>query len=393
MKVRKVVITGLGLTTSLGSGLETNWEKMRKGTNGVSKITRFNTKDSIVSFAATNTKFDQVTYQRDIIHQMMDEVIDEALEMSPGPFDKMYYSLNNGMFDWQYRLKMNEGTTDGDPFGKYFLETKYAIDLMKKYSISSSPLLISTACAASAKSIQMGYDAIVRNKAQRILVAASDCCVASEPMMLFSLLSALSTRNKTPETASRPFSHDRDGFVIGEGAGCIILEEEESAIARGAQIYGYITGCGSSTDNYHRTKGDPEAVKIKECMMQAIDASGLALEDISYINAHGTSTVENDRMETKAISDIFSQQLMKVTSIKSMIGHSLYASGVIGAVVSVKSLLNDQIMPTINFTGNEQLAEVEIVTATLADVPVENVLCNAFGFGGQNVSIIFSKAV
>ena len=146
MKVRKVVITGLGLTTSLGSGLETNWEKMRKGTNGVSKITRFNTKDSIVSFAATNTKFDQVTYQRDIIHRMMDEVIDEALEMSPGPFDKMYYSLNNGMFDWQYRLKMNEGTTDGDPFGKYFLETKYAVsnDSLTSTAPTSTPPLSHT---------------------------------------------------------------------------------------------------------------------------------------------------------------------------------------------------------------------------------------------------------
>ena len=392
MVTRKVVITGMGMTSALGNGVGECWSNLVTGKNGIETIERFKVINSIVTFAGTNPKNDVCKYPRDIIVKMMHEVIQEATADEKLEFDEMYYSLTNGIYDWPIRLRNLEQKVKEDPFQKYFLEREFADQLRQEYNVNSMPTFVSNACAASAKAIQLSYRRIKEGHASRILVAASDCCVAGETIALFGRLSALSTKNATFTSASSPFSEQRDGFVIGEGAASLILEDEELAKSRGATIYGYVLGTGNTTDNYHKTKGDPEAKKIVNCMKSALDDAQIKFSDLSCIHAHGTSTVENDKMEVKAIEQLAVGHPIKVTSVKSMIGHSLYAAGVINAVCALQSINTDLIPPTINFNENRDIENIDIVTEKAINWQNSIVMSNSFGFGGQNVSLIFAKA-
>ena len=392
MTTNRVAITGLGITSAVGNGVEECWQNLLAGVNGIDSITRFNPNNSLVTMAATNPKNDKDKYPRDIITKMMHEVIEEATSDQNLEFDEMYYSLTNGLYDWPIRLRNLAGEVNEDPFKKYFLESSFANELRAKYKVKSMPSFLSNACAASAKAIELGVDRIKAGQASRVLVAASDCCVAGETIALFGRLSALSTQNDTPTSASAPFSEQRDGFVIGEGAAALILEDEASAKARKAKIYGYVLGTGHSTDNFHRTKGDPEAKKITECMESALENARISFSDLSCIYAHGTSTVENDKMELRAIEGLAQGHTVKLTSVKSMIGHSLYAAGVINAVCAVLGMHSDSIPPTINFQSNSEVNAVDFVTEKNLAWESPIVMSNSYGFGGQNVSLIFCKS-
>lgn len=395
MNTNRVAITGVGVITSIGQGVEENWNNLESGVTNIKKISRFDTDGLRTNFAGANSAFDDFDGPREIIEHILEEVISEATSLAnQSGFSKLYYSLPNHIFDWDARLTMNtsKSNTPTNYFSKYFLEKTLSKRISKRFEIEDLPVLVSTACASSATAIQMAYEEIISGDAENAIVAAADCSISNETITKFSNLSALSSKCETPECASSPFSLNRDGFVIGEGGACLVLESVESAQKANKTIYGYVSGCGNATDNYHRTKGDPSGLKIKQCMEKALEQSKLEKSSIDYINAHGTSTPENDKMEALAIASVFSGQDTCVTSNKSMIGHTLNSAGVIEAVFSVLSLSRGVIPPTINHDGNTEFEGINIISETTKLPNMQHVMSNSFGFGGQNVSIIFSAA-
>ncbi|CAM4418977.1 beta-ketoacyl-[acyl-carrier-protein] synthase family protein [Pseudoalteromonas ostreae] len=389
----KVVITGIGVSTGLGHTVEHCWQELNSGMSAVKIIDRFDTsgmKTNIAAYYRDNAVFGT---PRGILEQLLEKVVDEAIAEDDEGFDRCYYSLPNGLYDIEPRFAADNAESKvEDHFSTFFYESNLAARILEKYQIRDYPVLVSTACASSASTLQMAYNAIKSGLANRILVIASDCSVSRETITKFSNLSALSTRNDSPETASRPFSASRDGFVIGEGAGAIVLESEAYAQKHGRKICAELAGCASTTDNYHRTRSNPKGHKILDAMSSAIKAANLELEDITFVNAHGTSTPENDKLESDTLSDLFQGFSIPVTSIKSMTGHCLNASGIVQNVFSVKSIMQDVIPPTINYDGTCEHKNIVVVTPqSVRQRTVNHILSNSFGFGGQNVSLVFSK--
>lgn len=390
----KVVVVGLGVSTSVGQGVNENWQAMVSGGSNFKHSKRLCGKSIRTSFAAVDDRFEEELNPRVVIETYIKEVVAEAcIDAGGGTFDRMYYSLPNGMYYWHERLADRTASPPSvrNAFETFSSEEELSAFFFETYGLAQYPAIIATACASSASAIQLGYEAIVRGNAKRVLVAAADSSIYDETVTKFNNLSALSTRNDSPSTACRPFSQSRDGFVIGEGGGCIVLEREDIAKKRNAGIYAYLSGCGNTTDNVHRTKGDPQGAGIKNCMLKAIEDAGLTPSAISCVNAHGTSTPENDRMETKIIGELLGKETL-VTSVKSLIGHTIHAAGVIEAVVSVLSLKHQVVTPTLNYDGGMADHGVTIVDANHHHAHIESVISNSFGFGGQNVSVVFTRA-
>ena len=265
--------------------------------------------------------------------------------------------------------------------------------LADRFGTRGSPISLSTACASGATAIQLGVEAIRRGETEAALCVGSDGSVNQESLVRFSLLSALSTQNEVPEAASKPFSKNRDGFVMAEGAGALVLESYESAKARGATILGVIEGCGELADSFHRTRSSPDGKPIIGCIANAIRDAGLSPDDIDHINAHGTSTPENDKMEYTGLAAVLGERAkaLPITSNKSMIGHTLSAAGAVEAVISLLTLLHQRIPPTINYAVPDPAIPLDIVGNAARNVAVRHVLSNSFGFGGQNVSLILGR--
>jgi 3-oxoacyl-[acyl-carrier-protein] synthase II len=238
--------------------------------------------------------------------------------------------------------------------------------------------------------LQLGVEAIRRGDTQAALCVGTDAPVNFEALIRFSLLSALSTRNDPPSRASKPFSKDRDGFVIGEGAAALVLENVDAARARGATILGLITGIGESVDPFHRTRANPDGKPIAACIAQAIADAGISAHEIDYVNAHGTSTPENDMTEYLALSTIMGERVRRVavSSNKSMIGHTLSAAGAIEAVFTVLTLQHQRLPPTINYFEPDPDIPLDVVPNVARDATIRRALSNSFGFGGQNVSLL-----
>ncbi len=248
----------------------------------------------------------------------------------------------------------------------------------------------STACASGATAIQLGVEAIRRGEADAALVIGTDASVNPESLIRFSLLSALSTRNDPPEAAARPFSKDRDGFVMAEGAGALVLESLAHARARGAKIIGVIEGCGEMADGFHRTRSSPDGKPIIACMQHALDDAGLEPDAIGYINAHGTGTPENDKMEWVGAAAVFGDRApsIPISSNKSMIGHTLTAAGTVEAIFTLLSLQHGRLPPTINYETPDPTLPVDCVPNVARDAQVAHAISNSFGFGGQNVCVV-----
>jgi 3-oxoacyl-[acyl-carrier-protein] synthase II len=265
-----------------------------------------------------------------------------------------------------------------------------ASNLNRRLGFSLPPVTITTACASGASAIQLAVEEIRSEKIQLACVVASDSSVSIEGLIKFALLSALSTRNEEPETACRPFSKDRDGFVMGEGAAAMVLESSQHASQRGAKALGYILGCGDATDNYHRTRLHPSGDAIVNAMTRALQDAQLKAESIDYINAHGTGTPENDKMEALGILRVFGSRAREipVSSNKSMIGHTLAAAGAIEAVLSIVSMNRRMILPTINYRVIDPDIPLDVVPNQARDADVRVALSNSFGFGGQNVCLV-----
>jgi 3-oxoacyl-[acyl-carrier-protein] synthase II len=265
--------------------------------------------------------------------------------------------------------------------------------LAERFGTKGSPISVSTACASGASAIQLGVEAIRRGEAEAALCIGTDGSVNAECLIRFSLLSALSTANDPPQAAAKPFSKNRDGFVMAEGAAALVLESYDSAVARGAKILGVLAGCGEMADSFHRTRSSPDGKAIIGCIRNAITDAGLTPDDIDYINPHGTGTPENDKMEYLGVSSVFGERAksIPISSNKSMIGHTLSAAGAVETVFTLLTLEHQRLPPTINYKVPDPAIPLDVVPNVARDAKVRHALSNSFGFGGQNVSLVMSR--
>src|SRR5579872_1073285 len=413
-----VVVTGMGLVTPLGDGKADNWTKLTAGESGIRKIARFSTEGLKTTIAGTvDFAPGAMPTSTDLAEWMADQAAEEAIAQAgigakadfPGP---LFVGAAPVELEWPQRDEIARviGGSDainydavlrvsGDekfaPYHDRFQFGSVADHLSDKYGTKGSPITITTACASGVSAIQLGVEAIRRGEADAALCVATDASVNPEALIRFSLLSALSTQNDPPAGASKPFSKNRDGFVMAEGAGAMVIESLESAMARGARILGVIAGCGELSDSFHRTRSSPDGKPIIGCMRNALADAGLEPDQINYINAHGTSTPENDKMEFLGVSTVFGDRAKEipVSSNKSMIGHTLSAAGAIEAVVSLLTLEHQRIPPTINYDVPDPAIPFDVVPNKARDAKVTAAMSNSFGFGGQNVSIIMTREV
>ena len=408
-----VVVTGTGVLTSLGTGKQDNWRELTAGHSGIHRITRFPI-DGLRTNIAGTVDFIPVdemsapALSERLAEFVIDEAIAEAGIGTPGDFPgPMLLALPPVEMEWPQRLALaaasgaNETVTYDDllraagssKFTRYyerFLFGSVAENLSVRFGTKGSPVATSTACASGGTAIQLGVEAIRRGECEAALVVGTDASVNPESLIRFSLLSALSTRNDPPEAAARPFSKDRDGFVMAEGAGALVLESLAHARARGATIIGIVEGCGEMADGFHRTRSSPDGKPIIACMQHALDDAGLTPDAIGYVNAHGTGTPENDKMEWVGISAVFGDRAtsLPVSSNKSMIGHTLTAAGTVEAIFTLLSLRHGRLPPTINYETPDPALPVDCVPNVARDVAVTHAISNSFGFGGQNVCLV-----
>ena len=409
-----VVVTGMGVVTSLGSGKADNWKKLSAGESGIRTITRFPT-DGLKTTMAGTVDFVPVEpfSSTDLSERLADIATEEAIAQSaigskgdfPGP---LFLAVAPVEVEWPQRLELGRAIGDtvdydgmlrvsgGGRFTQYhrrFLFGSVADHLAETFGTKGSPISLSTACASGASAIQLGVEAIRRGEADAALCVATDGSVNPEALVRFSLLSALSTHNDPPQAAVRPFSKNRDGFVMAEGAGALVLESYEAATARGARILGIIAGCGELADSFHRTRSSPDGKPIIGCVRNALSDAGIVADQIDYINAHGTGTPENDKMEYLGISTVFGERTSQVpvSSNKSMVGHTLSAAGAVEAVFSLLTLEHQRIPPTINYDIPDPAIPFDAVPNTARDARVTAVMSNSFGFGGQNAVLILTR--
>jgi 3-oxoacyl-[acyl-carrier-protein] synthase II len=261
-----------------------------------------------------------------------------------------------------------------------------------RFGTKGAPISLTTACASGATAIQLGVEAIRRGETDAALCVGTDCSVTAEEVVRFSLLSALSSANGVPEEAAKPFSKNRDGFVIGEGAAALVLEDYDAAKARGARILAVIRGAADKNDDFHRTRSKPDGSAVIGALRQTFDDAGMHPDEIDYINAHGTGTPENDKMECFSLEAVFGERLrgVPISSNKSMIGHTLTSSGALEAVFSIQTIQSGVIPPTINYKVPDPTIQLDVVPNQAREAKVGIVLSNSFGFGGQNACLIIS---
>ena len=356
-----VVVTGTGVLTSLGAGKQDNWRELTAGHSGIRRISRFPIGGLRTNIAGTVdfVPVDELSapaLSERLAELVIDEAVAEAGIGTPGDFPGTDVpgaaAGGTGVAATAGPRRGVGRERDGRATmiccaprrrGKFarcyerFLFGSVAENLAVRFGTKGSPVATSTACASGATAIQLGVEAIRRGEAEAALVVGTDASVNPESLIRFSLLSALSTRNDPPQAAARPFSKDRDGFVMAEGAGALVLESLAHAKARGATILGVVEGCGEMADGFHRTRSSPDGKPIIACMQQALDDAGLAPEAIGYINAHGTGTPENDKMEWVGVSAVFGERAasIPISSNKSMIGHTLTAAGTVEAIFTL----------------------------------------------------------
>ncbi|MHA6684347.1 beta-ketoacyl-ACP synthase [Mesorhizobium sp. A556] len=408
-----VAVTGMGVVTSLGVGKAANWAALTAGKSGIHPITRFpvdhlSTRMSgMVDFLPSSTKgASALTYE--LAETSAREAITEA-GIDPEDFDGPLFLASPPMeVDWHDRFSLyskgtNENALDrllevarGLNSSDIFESAQFgsiADRLADQFGTTGLPITTSTACASGATAIQLGVEAIRRGEAMRALSIGADGSATAEALIRFSLLSALSTSTGAPEKASKPFSKDRDGFVLAEGSAALVLESLESALARGATVLGILRGCGEKADDFHRTRSKPDASPATAAVRAALADAGLGEDQIDYINAHGTSTPENDKMEYLALSTVFGERIgqIPVSSNKSMIGHTLSAAGAIEAAFSLMTMREGVIPPTINYDNPDPAIALDVVPNVSRKAATRTVLSNSFGFGGQNTCLVMAR--
>lgn len=410
-----VVITGIGIVSSLGEGRNDNWNALINGQSGIRKITRFPT-DGLRTQIAGLVKSNNSEHHLAPVHSldMATRSATEALAQSgigskgnfPGP---LFLAVPPCDLDWITRTNLNKQPSKKNLVGYHHMievarsgkfpeyHPLYLFGgagevLAEKFGTRGLPVSLSTACATGATAIQLGVEAILRGDTDAALCIATDGSTTEEMVVRFSLLSALTTQNEFPEKASKPFSKNRDGFVMAEGSATLVLETYESAKARGAEILGIVRGRGERADNFHRTRSKPDGSAIIGAINNALNDAGVEPEQVDYINAHGTSTSENDKMEHFSLDAAFGPCLqdIPISSNKSMIGHTLIAAGAIEAAFSMMTIQSGTIPPTINWEIPDPDISLDVVPNVKREKEVQTILSNSFGFGGQNVCLVFS---
>ncbi len=408
---RRVVVTGLGLVTALGNDVPTTWASILKGENGADYIKKFDTEDYSVKFACEVKDFDVQDFLDKKESRRMgafthfaivasDEAIkDSGLVIDDSNAEMVGTYISSGIGDFWAIEREHEKLLESGP-GRVspFFIVSAIVNLASgnvsiRHGAKGPNSATATACSAGSHAIGDSFRIIERGDADVMICGGAESAITPMSVAGFASMRALSTRNDEPKEASRPFDAERDGFVMGEGAGILILEELEHAKARGAKIYAEIVGYGMTSDAFHVTAPDETGSGPRRVMQKAISDAGIQPEDIGYINAHGTSTPYNDKFETKAIKDCFGEHAYKlaVSSTKSMTGHALGAAGGIEAVFAVKALEENVLPPTINYENPDPECDLDYIPNEARKSEVDYVLSNSFGFGGTNACLIFKR--
>lgn len=420
MELKRVVVTGLGTITPLGNTLAETWEGLLNGKSGAGPITHFDASKFKTRFACEVKNFDASLYVDRKEARKCDRysllaigaakqaIEDAVMDLESEDKDRIGVIFAAGIggiqtFEDEVLGYAKTKDTIGPKFNPFFIPKMIADiaagHISMIYGFRGPNFATVSACASSTNAIADAFNYIRLGKANVIVTGGAEAAIAAPGVGGFNSMNALSTRNDSPETASRPFSGSRDGFVMGEGAACLVLEELEHALARGAKIYAEVAGAGMSADAYHLTASHPEGLGAILVMKNALEDAEMKPEDIDYINVHGTSTPVGDISEVKAIQKVFGEHAYKlnISSTKSMTGHLLGAAGALEAIVSIKAVQEDIVPPTINHAEGDDDPEIDYnlnFTFNKAQKRTVNVaLSNTFGFGGHNASVIVKKFV
>ena len=408
---RRIVVTGLGMVTPLGTGVQKTWYALLKGQSGIDKISLFDASGFPCQIAGEVKDFNPEDFIELKEQKKMDRFIhlaigaaafaveDSGLKITSSNELRVGVSVGSGIgglpaIEKYHSVLMEKGPRRISPFFIPMVIVNLAAgQISMRYGAKGPNAAAATACATGSHSIGDAFKIIQRNDADVMIAGGCESAISPLGIAGFSAMKALSTRNHEPQKASRPFDKDRDGFIMGEGAGIIILEALEHALSRDARIYAEIVGYGMSADAYHITSPSPDATGAIKSMNMAIEDAGIQAEEVNYINAHGTSTKQNDELETLAIKKVFGNHAYKlaVSSTKSMIGHLLGASGGVESIFSILSIHDGKAPPTINLDNPDPLCDLDYVPHKARDMNIEVAMSNSFGFGGTNATLIFRK--
>ena len=408
---RRVVVTGVGLVIPAGIGTETAWKNICEGRSGIGPLTRFDPNGFETKIAGEVKGFNPEAYiekkeikKMDLFVQYALAATREALEdsqlkITPENCDRTGVIVGTGLgglptLEKYHQILLEKGPSRISPFFIPMLIANLASgQIAIRFGAKGPNTCVVTACATGAHCIGDAFRAIVYGDAEAIIAGGTEANISPLSIAGFNAMKALSTRNEEPEKACRPFEKNRDGFVVAEGAGILILEELEFALKRGAKIYGELIGYGYTADAYHITAPSPEGEGAARCMRMAIKDAGLRPEDIDYINAHGTSTPLNDLTETQAIKTVFGEHAKKVaiSATKSMTGHLLGAAGSTEAIFTLLAIRDGIIPPTINYDVPDPECDLDYVPNVARRQPLTVVMSNAFGFGGTNATLVLRK--
>jgi 3-oxoacyl-[acyl-carrier-protein] synthase II len=414
MELKRVVVTGIGALTPIGNTLSEYWSSLKNGVSGANLITQFDASKFKTRFACELKNFDPLNWLDKKEARKLDRFTQTALASSDeavadagigdASINKdrvgvVFASGIGGLITFQEEV-VNFAKGDGTPRFNPFFIPKMILDIAAghismRHQFRGPNFAVVSACASSTNAIMEAFNLIRLGKANIILAGGTESVISEAGVGGFNAMKALSERNEDFSSASRPYDKERDGFVMGEGAGTLILEDLDHALARGAKIYCEIAGCGATADAHHITAPHPEGLGAKNVMLAAIEDAGMKAEDIDYINTHGTSTPLGDIAEVKAIIDVFGEQAYKVniSSTKSMTGHCLGAAGVVEAIACIMAVNEDVVPPTINhFIDDPELdPRLNFTFHKAQQRPVRAALSNTFGFGGHNACVIVKK--
>jgi 3-oxoacyl-[acyl-carrier-protein] synthase II len=408
---RRVVITGLGLITPIGLGRQAFWKATQSGENGIGPVTRFDASRLATQIAAEVKGFEPTDFIDKKSVRRMDRfsqlgvaaarlaIEDSGLNLGQEDRNRIGVWVGSGIggietYDQQHRVLLERGPARVNPFFiPMLISNMVGSQIAIEFGLKATNSCIVSACATATNAIGEALRILQRGEAEVMLAGGSEAAITELAFAGFCAMRAMSTRNSEPNKASRPFDKDRDGFVMGEGAGVLILETLEHAIKRNATVYAELVGYATNCDAYHIVQPDPEGLGAMRAMQEALKDSNCLPEDVEYINAHGTSTDLNDQMETKAIKTVFGDQARKlaVSSTKSMTGHLLGASGAVELIASALAITNQWLPPTINYENPDPDCDLDYVPNQGRDSQIRYALSNSFGFGGHNATVVIRR--
>jgi 3-oxoacyl-[acyl-carrier-protein] synthase II len=409
---RRVVVTGIGLVSPLGIGTEANWQGLRAGRSGIGRITRFDASNFAAQIAGEVQGFDPLQFFEKKEVKKVDVFIqyaiaaaqfavdDAGLRITRESGERVGVAIASGIGGFSTIEREHQALLEGGPrkISPFFIPAAIinlaAGHVSIRFGAKGPNLASCTACSASAHAVGDAVEIIRRGDADAMIAGGSEAAITPMGVGGFAAMRALSTRNDAPERASRPFDKERDGFVIGEGSGVLVLEEREAALARGARVYAEVVGYGASADAFHITAPSEDGDGAVRAMRAALRQAGVDGSEVAYINAHGTSTPLNDRLETAAIKRLFGDHAYKlaVSSTKSMTGHLLGAAGGLESGVTALAVYKQEMPPTINLENQDPECDLDYVPGTCRPAAIPYALSNSFGFGGTNASLLFKRA-